>query len=123
MAPASPLPDHRYDFDAIIYYLLKNRHCYDKLMAELDDAAGTGRIPSSDPSEVRDLPQGSHQGISTSLPIVGCLLMRKYRLKGCKNAMFEESGSGMQRLGYASAERGVFGEDYADFEPEEMGRR
>ena len=36
---------------AIIYYLLKNPRTYDKLMAELDDAAANDRIPA-DPNEI-----------------------------------------------------------------------
>lgn len=112
---------------AIIYYLLKNPRVYEKLMAELDDAAANGRIPAN-PSDILTWEQS--QGLTyfnavvkesqRLYPSVGGILERKTPPQG---SMIQGKWYPGNTLVGCNAwvihqRKEVFGDDCAEFKPE-----
>lgn len=112
---------------AIIYYLLKNRRCYERLMAELDDAAANGRIPAN-PGEILTWEQS--QGLTYFNAVVKESQRLYPSVGGLLERMTPPQGAVIQGTWYPGntlvgcnawvihQRQEVFGDDCAEFKPE-----
>lgn len=112
---------------AIFYYLLKNPRCYERLMAELDDAAATGKIPST-PGDIPTWDQSQKLVYLNAVikeaqrlyPSVGGLLERRTPPQGATiMGKWYPGGTLVGCNGWIIHKRKeIFGEDCEDFRPE-----